>query len=162
MIRLVREDELERALEIYEIARGFMRENGNPHQWESVYPPRHVVETDIKSGQLYGVDEGDGVIHGVFAFIHGGEKDYEHIEGQWKDSGPYGTIHRVASDGTVKELVSLAKSLAAEHYESIRIDTHKDNLPMQGALRKNGFCERGIIYLSDGSPRIAYEWIKKG
>ena len=39
----------------------------------------------------------------------------------------------------------------------LRIDTHEDNRIMQRAVEKLGFHRCGIIYVSDGSPRIAYE-----
>ena len=39
----------------------------------------------------------------------------------------------------------------------IRIDTHQDNKVMQHVVEKHGFRRRGIIYIADGSPRIAYE-----
>ena len=34
-------------LEIYAKARKFMKENGNPTQWEEGYPSREIVEKDI-------------------------------------------------------------------------------------------------------------------
>lgn len=39
----------------------------------------------------------------------------------------------------------------------MRIDTHENNKVMQHLIKKNGFQECGIIYVEDGSPRIAYE-----
>ena len=39
----------------------------------------------------------------------------------------------------------------------LRIDTHADNKVMQKQILKNGFTRRGIVYMEDGSPRIAYE-----
>ena len=41
----------------------------------------------------------------------------------------------------------------------IRIDTHAQNLPMQQAILAYGFQERGTIYLQDGSPRQAYDYL---
>ena len=40
---------------------------------------------------------------------------------------------------------------------SIRIDTHEDNLPMQNLLKKNNYEYCGIIYLEDRSKRLAFE-----
>lgn len=40
---------------------------------------------------------------------------------------------------------------------SIRVDTHRDNISMQKMLLKNGFKYCGIIYLKDGSERLAYD-----
>ena len=39
----------------------------------------------------------------------------------------------------------------------LRIDTHRDNLIMQHILPAAGFQKCGMIYLTDGSLRIAYE-----
>jgi hypothetical protein len=32
---------------------------------------------------------------------------------------------------------------------------------MQHVVEKHGFQRRGIIYIADGTPRIAYEYIEK-
>ena len=41
--------------------------------------------------------------------------------------------------------------------KNIRVDTHKDNKSMQGLLLKNNYKYCGVIYLEDGSKRIAFE-----
>lgn len=38
IIREARIEDIERILEIYDIAKAFMRQTGNPHQWNSRYP----------------------------------------------------------------------------------------------------------------------------
>ena len=48
-----------------------------------------------------------------------------------------------------------------EDFDNLRIDTHDDNKKMQHLIEKNGFIRCGIIYVYDGSPRIAYQYIKK-
>ena len=40
----------------------------------------------------------------------------------------------------------------------IRVDTHHDNRTMQHLAEKYGFQRCGIIYVRDGSPRIAYQY----
>ena len=47
IIREAGTEDLERILEIYEIAKAFMRETGNPHQWNSSYPDLNILEEDI-------------------------------------------------------------------------------------------------------------------
>ena len=79
-------------------------------------------------------------------------------DGSWMSDGIYGTIHRIASDGSggiVRAAVEFGKTKCSH----LRIDTHKDNLVMQHVVEKLGFSRRGIIYVSDGSPRIAYEMV---
>lgn len=40
-------------MQLYENARAFMREHGNPGQWGTTYPPQNMIETDIRFGNLY-------------------------------------------------------------------------------------------------------------
>lgn len=47
--------------------------------------------------------------------------------------------------------------LGMEQSDNIRVDTHKDNLVMQHILKKRGFRRCGIIYVKDGTERIAYQ-----
>ena len=67
-IRLAVEADLDRILEIYEIARQFMRENGNPTQWNNGYPQHDLLRKDIEWNRLYVVEEGEE-IKGVTADV---------------------------------------------------------------------------------------------
>ena len=58
-----------------------------------------------------------------------------------------------AGKGVFRECLAYCMS----RISNIRIDTHKDNIPMQKMLEKNGFLQCGTIRLSDGSPRLAYQ-----
>ena len=40
---------------------------------------------------------------------------------------------------------------------NIRVDTHRDNKVMQHILTKQGFQRCGIIYVKNGTERIAYQ-----
>lgn len=148
--------DLSRIEEIYAHARAFMARNGNPTQWGTTEPPREMLLEDIEKGDLYVICE-EQQIHGVFAFLLGNDPTYSNIyEGSWRSSKPYGTIHRVAGDGShgiVKTAVEYGKSIISH----LRIDTHQDNRIMQQAVQKQGFQRCGIIYVSDGTPRIAYD-----
>ena len=97
-------------------------------------------------------------IHGVFAFILGEDPTYHVIEnGQWLSDAPYGTIHAVASDGSIHGLLTQVVTYCLQTIRHLRIDTHPDNLIMQHVITKNGFTKCGIIYVADGTPRLAYE-----
>lgn len=50
---------------------------------------------------------------------------------------------------------------ALQRYDNIRIDTHRDNLVMQRAVRKEGFRYCGIIYCWSGDDRLAYQYTKE-
>lgn len=154
-VRKAQSEDLPRILEIYAIARKFMAETGNPTQWGSTHPPRQTLEADIPAGNLYVVEE-DG-IHGAFAYFTQPDPTYAVIEdGAWLDDSPYGTIHRIASDGS-GGVFSAALRFALAQNPHVRIDTHQDNRVMQHVLQKHGFTPTGIIYLENGDPRIAYE-----
>ena len=148
--------DLPRIEEIYAYARGFMAANGNPNQWGTTYPPIQQLKQDIQLGNLYVVS--DGVeIHGVFFFSIGTDATYGYVEGgNWREDSAYGTIHRIAGDGT-GGILATAISFCKSRISHIRIDTHADNRVMQNALARQGFQKVGIIYLEDGDPRIAYE-----
>ena len=51
--------------------------------------------------------------------------------------------------------------LLQNNIESMRIDTHEDNLAMQGLLNKLKYLYCGVIYLENGDKRLAYEKLIK-
>ena len=44
-----------------------------------------------------------------------------------------------------------------ERWPNLRVDTHRDNKVMQHILTKYGFQRCGIIYVKNGTERIAYQ-----
>lgn len=149
-------EDLPRIEEIYAFARRFMEKNGNPNQWGKSNPPHEWLVDDIEKGLLYVIADDEG-IHGVFYFFIGPDPTYGQIEdGRWRSNGPYGTIHRIASDGS-GGILRTAVAFSGKMIGNIRIDTHHDNVVMQKAVAKLGFQRSGIIHLANGSPRIAYE-----
>lgn len=157
-IRKATKVDLEKILGIYAAARSFMASCGNPTQWGTEYPPKDLVEKDIKARRLFACEGEDGIVHGVFAFIIGADPSYGYIEqGSWPDESPYGTIHRIASDGILSGLVASCVAFCEKQIPTLRADTHRNNLPMQHLLTKNGFIRCGIIYTDDGTSRIAYQ-----
>ena len=157
-IRTADHQDLPRILQIYANARDFMAQRGNPNQWGRTNPPRQQLEQDIREKNLFVVCRGNSS-HGVFYFWIGEDPTYAYIEGQWHSGQTYGTIHRIASDGS-GGIVKAAVAFCAGKCGYLRIDTHKDNLPMQAAVKREGFEPCGVIYIGDGSPRIAYDRIK--
>lgn len=160
-IRLSHLDDLERIMEIYAFAREFMAAHGNPNQWGPTrWPPEDLIREDIRDSKSY-VCEEDGRVVGVFYFDHGVdiEPTYRNIEnGSWKQDSPYGVVHRIASDGSVKGIGSFCLRWAITQSPHLRIDTHGDNHVMQSLLEKLGFEKRGLIYVTeDPYPRFAYE-----
>lgn len=157
-IRKATKNDLPVIMDIYGKARAFMRENGNPTQWRMGYPAKEMIEHDIEAGEFYVCAEGDR-IEGVFAFIIGEDATYQEIwDGAWHSADTYGTIHRLASAGETKGIAQVCFAFCFSLCPYLRIDTHKDNLPMQAAIRKYGFKRCGIIHVADGSERIAFDY----
>lgn len=158
MIRTAKSEDLQIILSVYETARSFMKENGNPNQWGNVYPPTWLVMQDLEQEKLFAVENEKGKICGVFYFSTEPEPLYEKItDGNWREDGSYGTIHRVASDGTKRGIFSEIVSFGMKRSGVLRIDTHPDNLTMQHVLEKNGFYRCGIVPADDGTIRFGYE-----
>lgn len=144
-------------MSIYESARVFMKKHGNPTQWAVGYPAQPLVETDIAEKNCYVCEKQENVV-GVFSLIIGEDPTYRNIEhGTWHSTQTYGTIHRLASDGKTGGIAKACFAFCAEKCSYLRIDTHADNLPMQGAILKFGFQKCGIIRVADGSERIAFD-----
>lgn len=158
-IRKADMDDLDQIMGIYQYARTFMKRNGNPGQWGNEFPPRELIVADIKARQCYVCVDGDS-LQGVFAFIVGEDPTYAVIEeGAWLSEEPYGTIHRIAAAEGAKGIFSRCIAYCGEMVHNLRIDTHHDNKVMQHLIEKNGFRKCGIIYVADGSERLAYQLI---
>ena len=160
MIRLAKTTDLPKLLEIYDYAKKFMAAAGNPTQWNGAYPDMATLENDIQNDWLF-VIENEGATCGVFALIYGVEACYNDLHGgSWGSDTPYATVHRIAGDGTKSGLFAECVDFALERFDHLRVDTHPDNIPMQKAIAKAGFVKRGTVYVEDGSPRYAYDYIK--
>lgn len=152
-------EDIEQIMEVYRHAKEYMVASGNQNQWINGYPAREVIEKDISEEQFF-VCEENGQIHGVFMFFVGEEPTYQIIEqGAWKNDKPYGTIHRLGSDGAYKGIFKECLAFCRKKHENLRADTHHDNKTMQHLLEKHGFERCGIVYMKDGSKRIAYQLV---
>ncbi len=157
-IRNATADDLPALTQVYARARQFMKEAGNPTQWSPNYPSTEVLQADIAKNALY-VCVQDDRITGVFALLPGEEPTYQVIDGAWHADIPYATIHRVASDGSCRGIAQACFDFAKSRYSYLRIDTHADNLPMQAVIQKAGFRPCGTVIISDGTPRIAFDYL---
>ena len=151
-----------RIMEIYARARKFMAEHGNPNQWGATnWPPEALIREDIANGNSYVCVNDEGRIIGTFFYTQGDdiEPTYREIEdGAWIEPGPYGVVHRVASDGTEKGTGAFCINWAYGQCGHLRMDTHGDNKVMQNLLKKLGFIHCGTIHvIEDNDPRLAFE-----
>ncbi len=161
-IRHSTEADFSRMMEIYEYARKYMADHGNPNQWGPTHwPPEDLIHRDIQSGDSYVCVNDEGAVIGTFYFIQGKdiEPTYRDItDGAWLDESPYGVVHRIAGDGSEKGIGAFCINWALEQCGHLRIDTHNDNIVVQNLLEKLGFVHCGTIYVrEDNSPRLAFE-----
>ena len=155
MIRKTEVQDIACVMKIYAYARTQMKLAGNPHQWQDKHPREEVILQDIACGNSYVIEE-DGEICGVFAFIIGEDPTYREIVGAWPNDEPYGTIHRLAGSGKVSGIFRQCLQFCESNVQNVRIDTHRDNKVMQHLAEKYGFAFCGIIYVNDGTERLAY------
>ena len=159
MIRTATPGDLPALGPVYAAARRFMAENGNPTQWSDRYPLTEDLEEDIGKGQLY-VWAPDGAVHGAFVLQLGEEANYREIQGAWRSDTPYGTIHRVASDGAVPGLFAACMDFCRARVNHLRIDTHRDNGGDAVSDPQARFCPlRHHLGGGRHPPAWAYEWL---
>lgn len=166
IIRKSTKQDLASLMRIFDEARGTIAKLGI-NQWQDGYPQTEVIAEDIENECSY-LAEIDGEICGTFALFHDGEPTYDKIyNGKWltgdtKDD--YIAVHRVAvsvakrGTGISSAIIAYAEDSAKKSGKSsIRIDTHEGNIVMRRMLEKHGLTYCGVIYLTNGDPRVAYE-----
>lgn len=167
-IELVILDDLNELMDIYDLARVRMVEEGNLTQWDN----REVFKTEIidyiNKKILYKVIENQEIV-GYFAYIYDIEHAYDVIDGKWLNQDKYITIHKIASKYNnkgiggfiIKYVIDRCKN---EGIYNIKIDTHKNNLSMNKFLTNKGFINCGVISLTldfndEYSLRNAYQLV---
>lgn len=147
-------------MEIYDYARAFMRANGNATQWIDGYPSEALIRQEVEEEHSFVCIDEQGEIVGTFCFILGDDPTYLRIyDGAWLSDEPYGVIHRMATGGNRKGVAKACLDWCFERCGNIRVDTHRDNKVMQHILTKYGFQPCGIIFVKNGTERIAYQRI---
>ena len=156
-IRKTRPEDIEAIGEIYKHAKDFMRSQGNASQWNGDYPNAISATEDMNNGIGY-VCEHEGEVVAVFAYDEAEEPTYKKIyDGKWLDNEKYAYIHRIAVKKQGLGIVGFCFAECFGRYPNLKIDTHRDNIPMQRALARAGFVYCGIIYLANGDERLAYQ-----
>lgn len=136
-------------------------------QWQKGYPNREVWSADVARGEAWLAVENDEVL-GAFTFLTEPEASYAVIDGAWLTDKPYASIHRVCvadshkGRGVAGAMLAYGFEMARQQgLASVRVDTHRDNRPMQRTIAKAGFTYCGAIRLvggvEDGNERIAFE-----
>ena len=133
-------------------------------QWQRGYPDRGTVEADVASGVGMALCDEGGDMAAYGAVIFSGEAAYDDITGGgWLTDGPYAVVHRLCvaerflGRGCGVGFMRRAEEFVSGRAASIRIDTHPDNMIMQGLLRRTGFTYCGDVVIE--SRRLAFEKI---
>ena len=136
-------------------------------QWQNGYPNAAQVEADILKGESYVVLNDENQVIATSMFTTNKEPTYQIIEeGSWKvdESKNYGVIHRMAIKKEYRKqgLATLLfdefhQQLKSKNIQSLKIDTHEENLGMQALIKKIGYQYCGIIYTNYGAKRLAFE-----
>lgn len=124
--------DLDRLMEIFDHARKFMASVGNGNQWINGYPQRELIAKEITDGHCYACEDEHGKIVGTFCFVPSPDPFYSIIE-----------------------------DIANAFVTSVGSDTvnHIIGIIMQKLLTRNGFIRCGIVHVSNGTARIAYQKI---
>ncbi len=157
-IRQTKLEDIDFVMKIYDYARDFMAGHGNGNQWINGYPSVELITSEIEKGHSYVCEDDEGEIVGTFCYIEGIDHTYLHIyDGEWLNDEPYAVIHRMASNGKQKGISSECLKWSFSKCHNIRIDTHRDNIVMQNILKKHGFVPCGIIFIDNGTERLAFQ-----
>lgn len=161
--RKAKYSDVESILGIIRQAQQYLKECG-VQQWQNNYPNRETIINDINNQYSYVLTK-EHLVVGTVAISFDGEETYNTIyEGEWRSNQPFAVIHRIAVEASLKgtglasEIITNIETMCQNRaIQSIRSDTHKDNKSMQRLLQKNGFQLCGMIYIKDGSERLAFE-----
>lgn len=161
--RLTQKTDIPEIMHIVTQAQEYFK-NKDIDQWQNGYPNEETFIHDIEKNHSYVFLSEDRVIATAMISFDG-ESTYDQIEGTWLNDEPFAVVHRIAVDSEFKgqniagQILDIAQILCRKSgIVNIRVDTHRENLSMQRALEKWGFCYCGIIYLKDGAERLAYQW----
>lgn len=138
-------------------------------QWQNGYPNAAQIENDINKSESFVVVNDDDTIIATSMFTLRKEPTYKKIiGGEWlvAEHKDYGVIHRLAIKKEFRKLglatllfEKFHQVLLEKNIQSLKIDTHEDNLGMQSLIKKLGYQYCGIIYTSYQAKRLAFEKI---
>jgi len=129
----------------------------NIPQWTEKYPRKEHFSKDIDKGNLFVFD--DGEVCGAIVISVQDDPPYEELD-TWTHNSSI-VLHRIIVDplhsrkGIARKMFEFAIMRAKEMgFESIKIDTHKENYKMLSLLDSFGFKEVGFLTSIN---RVAFE-----
>jgi hypothetical protein len=157
-IKKAKTEEIDVIMDVFGAAKRFMRQTGNDKQWIDGYPSKEFILRCIQDESFYVILSDNEQIAGVFYFKVEEEKTYAKIyEGEWLNDKPYGVVHCIASNGKQRGIADFCLQWCLNQCKNVRVDTHRDNIVMQTVLKNNGFQQCGIIFVANGTERIAFQ-----
>jgi predicted amidohydrolase/N-acetylglutamate synthase-like GNAT family acetyltransferase len=141
--------DLEELFQIYLNAKKELEVNGI-FQWVDTYPTKAIVESDLKKGVLFKLQNGTEII-GAINISEEQEKAYGSIDWKFDDSKVL-VIHRLVINpkhqrkGYAQELMLFAENLAENNnYRSIRLDAYSVNRRVIEFYKKRNYHVRGEV-----------------
>lgn len=171
-LRQAQMTDFDRIIEILKDGKNQLAEKG-VDQWQGEYPSLDQVKADIENGHAYLAVSADNETVGAISIVPSPDKVYDQMDGSWlKQSDNYVVIHRVAihsdhaGNGYATRLFTeVIDKIKSNHPEidSIRVDTHEDNLAMQHLIKKMGFIRVGTLHgvYRPGEISYVYELLTK-
>ena len=164
-LQLAQKENLNEIIEIINLAKKYLKDQGSL-QWNQNdgYPNKSDILKDIENNYCYIYKDNDEIL-GTLCIVTETDENYNEIDGEWLTDRPYASIHRIAVKYHNQNLGSLmlleAENIVKEkNIFSIKIDTHKINIPMTKTILKCGYKYCGVIKLKRSNIdnlRDAYE-----
>lgn len=164
-------NDIQDIMEIISDAKTYLKNQGSS-QWnlEDGYPNECDLIKDIKNNECYLYIEND-IIIGIMVIMESKDENYDEIDGNWFNDDEYVSIHRIAVRNNFHnqqigyKMLKLAETIIMnKNIYSIKIDTHKINIPMIKTLTKLDYKYCGVITLKrskEDNLRNAYQKLLK-
>lgn len=166
--RLAKEVDREKIEKIYEDGSLKLKSLGI-NQWQGNEKPNLNNFSNLNENKIIYVLEDKEIIVSTL-IIYDKDDDYENnLVGTWNSPKPYVALHRIATlsgarkKGYGRKIIEFAESYARENnFKSVRIDTHRENKPMQNLLSSMEYNFVGLVFLDGKRERFAYEKVLWG
>ena len=167
LMRIAEIKDLDEIMTIIDDGKKALKKDGID-QWQNGLPDREGIYENILTGESFVYEENGKILS--FAYLKKAyEEDYREIEKDFKNHGPYLTIHRLSvresakKKGVAKKFLDQIISYGKDSkLDAIRIDTHPDNYKMQNLIKKFSFEKVRICTVDDKikrSKRYVYELV---